>query len=144
MVFPFVLAAAGRRGAASGGKGLGRSRGRQPATGIAWDRNGEHAKQILRGYLSNDPHYLSWDSFKTRVGAAWIISATNPAGSYTLDNLRRNYANVLKRYHKHIDPNDPFDGQFGLSSFSSVLVALLLSLLSSSVFCPRRLPGRLS
>ena len=105
MVFPFVFVT-GRRAS----HGNGRGRGRQPLTGVAFDRNGEHAKQILRGYLANDPSYLTWSAFKSGPGSTWIITAGNPNGSYSLDNLRRNYDRVLKRYHKHIDPNDPFDG----------------------------------
>ena len=105
MVFPFVFAT-------GAGRGNGRGKGRQPAAGIAWDRDGENAQTILRGYLANDPNYLTWNKFKSTAGSTWIISAANPNGSYTLDNLCRNYKKTIKRYHQHIDPNDPFDGQF--------------------------------
>jgi len=117
MVFLFV-ASTGRR------RGNGRGRGSQPVAGITFDRNGAHAREILQGYLSNDPNFLTWDAFKSHKNS-WIISATNPGGSYTLDNLRRNYRAVIKRYHDHIDPNSPYDGQFG-SVLHRPPIALLL------------------
>lgn len=122
MVFPFVFMI-GRGGSGRGrGRGMGRGKGAAPHVGITFDRDGEHAKQILRGYLANDPNYSTWDAFKNAHSTTWIISKNNPTGFYINDNMRRNYHAVLKRYNDHIDPNNPFDGQ---SVFHVVLQAWL-------------------
>lgn len=128
MVFPFVFMSG--RGRQARGRGMGRGRGAQPRVGVTFDRDGPHAQQILRGYLASDPKYLSWEEFKKAFSATWIINATNPTGFYTLDNMRRNYRAVLKRYHDHIDPNNPFDGQFGFGVDCSCCLFKLLTLLS--------------
>jgi len=106
----------GGRGSRSNNPGLGRGRGVQALKGLTWNRNGDHAKQIVRGYLAGQPQFADWDAFK-RANSSWILSQSNPSGYYVQDNLCRNFKETLKRYHKHIDPNDPYDGV--LSSPSS-------------------------
>jgi len=99
------------------GRGLGRGRGTQAVRGLTWNRNGDHAKAILRGYLGQQPAFATWNAFKA-AHASWILTEQNPSGYYVQDNLCRNYKETLKRYHKHIDPNDPYDGA-SLASFFS-------------------------
>jgi hypothetical protein len=84
---------------------------------LTWNRNGDHAKHILRGYLGQQPAFANWNAFKA-AHASWILSDQNQSGYYTGDNLCRNFKETLKRYHKHIDPNDPYDGA-SLASFFS-------------------------
>ena len=110
------------RGRGRGVHGLGRGRGVQALRGLTWNRNGDHAKHILRGYLSEQPAFANWNAFKAGH-ASWILSDQNPSGYYAMGNLNRNFKETLKRYHKHIDPNDPYDGV----SIHRVRVALFWS-----------------
>jgi len=111
VVVAMMSGRARRRQAVLGaGRGLGRGRGITPNRGVNWNRDGEHAKYILRGYLANNPNFATWSAFK-RSHSQWIISATNESGYYTNDNLRRNYNNTIKRYQDHIDPETDYDGE---------------------------------
>lgn len=91
------------------GKGLGRGKGVAPRKGITFDRNGEHAREILRGWLAGETAYQTWDDFLL-AHKAWLLSPDGKSGFYLQNNLNCNYNAVIKRYSKHVDPNDPYDG----------------------------------
>jgi len=128
---PLLALMSGRGGGRGGGRGrgLGRGRGMTPARGDVWDPKGPHARHILRGYLAGNSDFVNWDAFKA-AHSNWIITELNPypIGHYAHDNLRRNFNNTISRYHKHIDPNDPYDGgSVGHRCSSSVILLIAVS-----------------
>jgi len=98
------------------GRGLGRGRGMEPRTGVAFDRDGPHAKEILRGWLSGNPNFQEWRAFCSHK-EGWLRTADGN-GFCTKDNMRRNCHAVMARCTRHADPNDDCDGQCAMLSFS--------------------------
>lgn len=126
LLFSLSLAAivtpAGRGGRGRGGRGRGGRGGRGQGggggvgngggrlQGRVWNRDGEHAKYILRNYLAGHPNFQSWNDFKD-THANWMLSASNPTGYYLQHNMRRNFNAVIDRYEHHIDPDMDYDGE---------------------------------
>ena len=93
------------------GNGRGRGKGRIAARGVTWDRDGEDALYILKGYIAGDPKFADWEAFRSNH-SNWLITGANPKGTYVTDNMRRNFREVLLRYHNHLDPNKAYDGAY--------------------------------
>jgi len=106
---PAARAPAPAPAAAGRGRGLGRGRGMEPRVGVHFDRDGPHAKEILRGWLSGNPNFQEWRAFVDHKND-WLVTADGD-GFCTKDNMRRNCHAVTARHTRHADPNDDCDGQ---------------------------------
>jgi len=106
LVATMMAARAAGRGRGRGGRG-----GRSDAglRGRSWNRNGDHAKEILRNWINRTPGWLTVDDFAS-TKADWILHHGNPTGFYLWVNLRRNYRATIERYENHMNPSIDFDG----------------------------------
>jgi len=99
----------GRGGGGRGGGGRG-GRNQQLPRGRQWDRDGDHANYILRGYIAGNPNFADWRAFKA-AHTSWLLTAANPTGYYLNDNLRRNFNGTIDRWERFQNPDDDFDGE---------------------------------
>ena len=110
LAFAAIVAPAGAGAARQASQAAcGRQGGRAPQQGIPWERFGENAKYILRGYIRGDPAFQDFTSFQ-RANPTWFITAANPTGFYLARNMNRNFRNLISNYNQHMDPNVDFDG----------------------------------
>ena len=102
LVSPFVaLAAAANRRSREGGR---RPANREPY----FHKNCDDAKLILRGYITGQ--WNDWITFRD-TNPALVRTADRPTAKYKRGTINRQYHAVIKRYNRHMDPNDSYDGQ---------------------------------